>query len=331
MNTPELDGLAAAVVETVDGVATDLRAEQAAATRELREEHEQVRRSLEQSNREAQARADRLQQEVDETRELLKQPAILGLMVDADGVLHMVQRDGTTLTVRLADEAQRIEAAVTQRCAEIEARMREEIDGRVGRALQEMGLAPDWSRVAAYTAGDVVSCYAGRTYRLASGVKASMGQEPGEHPEVWQRIGSHGVRVHKAKPATLQPGDLFTEADARFFHDGITTTMLSPKGIKTSDIERAVKPVHEMARNTAAELRSVRSAVEGLATVARAASQAANDARAWIASEGDAAVVRSAQTQAWCDHRAELIDAPALARIVERADEIDTLLDLGAG
>jgi HK97 family phage portal protein len=268
------------------------------------------------------SRAERIEDAVDRVGALASAPALLDATMSADGVLHLVQRSGPPLVVTLADLPALVAAAASSEVEKSEVRTVARVDAHVARALQELGLAPEWKPAAAYAPGAIVSCYIGRTYRLREGVRASIGQEPGEHADTWERLGVHGLRVLKSKPARLEAGDLFTEADARFVFDGVTTTLLAPKGVKPSDVERALKPIAEKASTALEQASTARREVEGVRGVLRATEQAANDARAWIAGEGDAAALRSVQALAWCHERAALIDAPALARIVEHADDL---------
>jgi hypothetical protein len=335
--TPELEGFAAAVAQIVDEAVATVRNECTQRLDAVARDAEAVGRSLVQRAERAEAQAEQLRRDLDAAREAADEPGLRAALMDADGTLHLVQRAGPPLVVRIADlpalVAAAVNEAVTAAVAEVERTATARLDAQVARAIQDMGLAPQWSPLAAYAHGDVVSCYVGRTYRLVGAVKASIGQEPGEHPGTWERIGSHGLRVHKSKPAQLQAGDVFTESDARFIFDGVATTLLSPKGVKASEVERAIKPVHQfvqtLAQNFAEHQRLTRADIEGLQTVARAAHDAANEARAWIAKDGDEAVTRSATSEAWIANRRLLIDSPALARLVDRADEI--LPDEGTG
>ena len=84
----------------------------------------------------------------------------------------------------------------------------------------------------------------------------------------------------KSKPARLEAGDVFTESDAKFVFDGVATTLWSPKGVKASDVERALKPVHAMAQSAIEQTQATQRALEGLQTVVRDTSRAANLMRA---------------------------------------------------
>ncbi|HXD04881.1 MAG TPA: hypothetical protein VN680_02450 [Burkholderiaceae bacterium] len=320
--TPELEGFAAAVAQIVDDAVTTLRQEHAQALEGVRRAHDQVVAGLSQRIERGDARAEQLQRDLDAARQLADEPGLRTALMDTEGTLHLVQRAGPPLVVRIADLRQLVANAVAEAVAEVERAATIRLDAQVARAIQDLGLAPQWSPVAAYAAGDVVSCYVGRTYRLGGAVKASIGQEPGEHPGAWERIGSHGLRVHKSKPAHLQAGDVFTEADARFIFDGVATTLLSPKGVKHSEVERAVKVVHTQVQQLAEQHQMTRRDVEGLQQVSRANTEAANENTAWIRNEGDQAVLRSATSEAWIDHRKLLIDSPALARLVDHIDDI---------
>jgi hypothetical protein len=324
--SPELEGFAAAVAQIMDESVAGLRAEAALALAQVRDEALEVQRSLEQRCERAEARADQLQRDLEATRELAAQAPISTMLVDGAGDLHVVQRGGVTTTVTLAQLLVRVASEVSSSLGALGANLRDEICSRVALEVQRMGGAQRWSRTAFYGEGAVVSCYNGRTYELQAGTRASIAQEPGDHPEVWRRIGSHGLRVMKSKPATLEPGDVFTEAESRFISDGENTILFSPRAPKHSDIERGVKPAYALAQSAMAVATLARQLAEGHAPRLESVERTAANAQSWIAAEGDEAVVRSAQALACVESRLPLIDSPALARILELADEINTLL-----
>ena len=324
MTPPEVDGIAAALGRALAECRAALRAEHAAALAELRREAAEVARAAGERAERAEARAEQLRQDIEVARALAAEPALREGLIDAEGVLRIVQRNGDTLSVRLAALPALVTAAAAQAVAQAAEAMRAELRSEVARGLQRLGAAPRWSRLSIYGPGAVVACYSGRTYVLRDGVAASMSQEPGEHPEVWERIGTHGLRVLKSKPQAPEPGDIYSEGESRFIHDGENTTLLVPRALKQSDLDRSIKPTHALAQMAAEQMRVLRGEVDGLQDEIRTVGQAANDAAgvaartaAWIASEGDAAVVRSATTEAWCMNRAALIDSPALARIAD--------------
>ena len=247
--TPEqINGIAAAMNRAITEACTVLRAEHAQALAEIRGQAEQVQRSLEQRAERAETQAEQVQRDLEALRQTVAEPAVRTMLLDAEGVLHMVQRSGPTLAVRVLDLPERMAEAVAGAMAEAEPRLRADLDSHVARALQRLGDAPKWSRTAVYGSGAVVSCYVGRVYALREGVKASISQEPGEHPDTWERIGSHGLRVMKAKPPELEPGDVFAEGEARFIHDGENTTLFVPRALKQSDLDRVIKPLQAEVR-----------------------------------------------------------------------------------
>jgi len=315
MSPQELEGIGTAVSRAIGEACALLRSEQSQVIDGMRRESEQVTRSLEQRCDRAEARADRaeaqvgaLQRELEAVRELASAPALKDGVIDSAGALRLVQRNGDTLAVRMADLPALIVAAVADRFVGVEQRLTERQDEQVTRALQRLGDAPKWDRTAVYRDGAVVACYSGRTYVLRDG-KASMGQEPGEHPELWQRIGSHGLRALKAKPEHPEPGDLYAEGDSRFLYDGEATTLLVPRALKQSDLERMVRPLQVELRVLAELAGGLRRDVDEVRPVVQRAAQDANASRAW------------------CDSRKATIDSPALARILERINELDELLN----
>jgi hypothetical protein len=294
MTPQELDSLAIAINEAIADACTALRQEHAQALAEVRRDataQVEVARSLEQRCERAEGRAEQLQRDLDAVRELASQDPITAMLVDAAGDLTIVQRSGVTTKATLSGLVDRIAEQVGTGIDGLRDDLRADATAQVAREVMRMGGAPRWSRTAFYGEGAVVSCYGGRTYELAPGVRSSMAQEPGDHPQVWNRIGSHGLRVLKSKPANIEPLDLFTDAESKFISDGETTALL---------VARAPKPSEVKAAATLAQ-----SALD-------AATQAQRDAannRAWIEAEGEATVQRSVITAEWVRQRAEDIDA----------------------
>jgi hypothetical protein len=319
MTPQERAGFAAAITEAITVACSAVREQFARDMAAFEQKfREQVQRCEHLEAQDAQ-----LQRDLKAAREQLAEPPIVAAVMDAEGVLHLVQRNGERLTVPLADFAPLVAAAVDAWAGQAEQRLGARLDGEVARGMQRLGDAPRWNRTDGYAEGAVVTCYAGRTYVLRAGIRASVGQEPGECPDVWERIGSHGLRVMKAKPAAPEPGDIFTEGESRFIHDGESTTLLVPRSLKQSDLERAVKPLQVETRALAEVAGGVRRDVDGMRPVLERAAQAANDARNWIATEGHAVVARSERTEVWCENRRLLIDSPALARLVDAVADPD--------
>lgn len=252
-------------------------------------------------------RADQLQRDLDAAREEAGVPAISAVLVDSDGELNIVQRSGTT-KANLRPLLQRMAEEVKRAVAALGGEVRGETVAHVTREALRLGGAQNWSRTAFYGPGSVVSCYVGRTYELREGIAASMAQEPGEHPEVWRRIGSHGLRVMKSKPEALEPGDWFTEGDARFIHDGQTTTLFVPRMLKQADIDRPFKAANANATAALEHAQVARRTAEGLAPRVDRIERTAANAERWIAEEGAEAVLRSATTERWVSERAEELD-----------------------
>jgi len=313
MMTPEeRAGMAAAINEAI---ALGCAAVREACARELADVRRSTAEELAAVRAHAQRadeRAEALQRELDATRELAAQAPIQTMLVDAVGDLHVVQRGGVTTTANLAALGTRIAAAVDSGVGALGASLRAEVGAHVAREVMRFGSAPRWSRSAFYGEGAVVSCYNGRTYELAPGTRASIAQEPGEHPEVWQRIGSHGLRVMKSKPAVPEPGDVYTEGESRFIFDGETTTLFVPRATKQSDIDRSFKAANSLAASAFEHAtRAERMAESHEARLDVVEREASNNAL-WIAEEGEAAVLRSATTEAWVAERADEIDAALL-------------------
>jgi hypothetical protein len=238
MTPQEIDGIAAAINRRVAEEGAAIRAEHAQAL-------EQVTRSLAQQTE----RADRLQRELDAVRQAANAAPLHAAMLDRDGVLHIVQRNGETVRCAVADLQVIMGDAVARGMAEMRAEFGVEVQAAVARALQRLGDAPRWSKTAVYGPGAVVACYVGRTYALRDEVAASMAQEPGDHPDVWERIGSHGLRVMKSRPAELQAGDCFTEGESRFIFDGQSAVLWVPRALKQSEVERYTKAAQALAQS----------------------------------------------------------------------------------
>lgn len=264
MTPQERAGMASAITEAIAAGCTVVRE---ACAHQL----EAVQRSAEERIAELTQRVELLTRDLDATRTIADAPALRDVLIDSDGALRIVQRNGETLTAPLA-ALPAIAAAAVDRCfAEAEPRLSARLDAQVARHAMRMGDAPRWSSMAFYGPGAVVSCYSGRTYELREGIASSMSQEPGEHPDIWSRIGSHGLRVLKSKPATLQPGDTYAEDESRFITDGETTTLLVPKGVKASEL----KPIVAQLRANTEQAGSARRDIDGLRTDLRLVSPVA--------------------------------------------------------
>jgi hypothetical protein len=336
MTPQELDSLAIAINEAIADACTALRQEHAQALEDVRRNataQVEVARSLEQRCERAEARADQLQRDLDATREQAALSPITAAMMDAAGVLHVVMRSGERLEVRVADFDALVAARVSDALGQAELRFVARMDSQFAGALQRLGDAPRWSKTAVYRAGSVVSAYSGRTYVVRDGVAASVAHEPGDHPDVWERIGSHGIRVLKSRPEHLEPGDVFTEGESRFIFDGETTTLLVPRALKQSDLDRVVNSVKSLAQSAMDHSRATRSDLEGLQSVVRSVGNAANDAgqastenAAWIASEGAEAARRAQEAQTLVEALVPVIESPALQDIIGRVDAIEIAL-----
>jgi len=97
-------------------------------------------------------------------------------------------------------------------------------------------------------------------------------------PEHWERLGTIGFRVLKSRPEALAPGDLFTEHDARFLHDGRATVLFVPKAPKSSDIERAVRAPQALAEAAQQATREQAAQTDALRIDVARSTKAANDA-----------------------------------------------------
>jgi hypothetical protein len=334
MTPEERAGMAAAINEAIALACAAVRTELTQRLDGVASDAESVARSLTQRAEQAEARADLLQRDLDATREQAALSPITAAMMDAAGVLHVVMRSGERFEVRVADFDALVAARVSDALGEAELRFVARMDSQFAGALQRLGDAPRWSKTAVYRAGSVVSAYSGRTYVVRDGVQASVAHEPGDHPDVWERIGSHGIRVMKSRPEHLEPGDVFTEGESRFIFDGETTTLLVPRALKQSDLERVVKPAQSLAQSAMDHSRATRSDLEGLQSVVRSVGDAANDAgqasienAAWIATQGALAVQRAEEAQVLVETVMPIIDSPALQRVIDRVDDIEIVLD----
>jgi hypothetical protein len=289
-----------------------LRSEHAQSLAEIRREAEQAALADRERVARADARADRaegrveqLERELAATRELASQQAITDAFIDASGVMRMVMRGGATLSVQIAELPSLLAGIVSDQMRDALLTLGAQIDSQVARGLMRLGDAPKWLQTAVYRAGAVVTCYNGRVYELRDGVAGSIAQEPGHHPEVWARIGSGGMRVMKAKPAAVEAGDLFADAEAHFISDGVTTTLISARPLKQKDMERLNNALDAKMearfRSTAAEIGEARAA--------------ANDAISGVA-----------PYQEWLAKRQQQLE-----RVIARLDDLDNLFDGGTG
>jgi HK97 family phage portal protein len=203
---------------------------------------------------------------------------IADFSLDAEGLLHLVPRTGPPLTARLPNVVEMVRQAAEATASALRADLEAQLAVAVARNFDARHTPPRWEAQTVYTEGQIVDAYIGRTYRVRAGVAATIGQEPGDHPEQWERLGSLGLRVFKHRPATLQPGDTFTEAESRFLHDGESTILFVPRAAKVSDIERAVKGPHALAQDAQAQLRDQAARLEAVARDARASAASTQDA-----------------------------------------------------
>jgi hypothetical protein len=223
--------------------------------------------------RPVEARLDALATELPALRTLASDP-IAAFLLDAEGVLHVVQRNGEELATQLPNVAALLEAAGVRWRDQVRAELALEQQAAIARAIEAWCNAPAWSATAVYTEGQIVQAHVGRTYRVRAGVKATLGTDPATHPEAWERLGSGGFRVLKSRPDQLEPGDVFTENESRFMHDGTATILFVPKAAKVSDIERAVKAPHALAQSVQAQLQELTAQVNALQVALRGTSAA---------------------------------------------------------
>jgi hypothetical protein len=224
-----------------------------------------------------QTRLEAIARELEDLRAAHGAP-IAAALLDADGALRIVQRTGEAFIVPLPDAARLAADAAAALRAPIAEGVCADVLAHIERTLAALVQPPAWTPEAVYAAGDIVTAHIGRTYRVRAGVRAALGRDPGDDAEHWERLGSAGFRVFKSRPERLEPGDVFTEGDARFLHDGAQTILFVPKAAKVSDIERALKAPHNLAQAAHASARGLADQVATLTdTVAR---QARGDADA---------------------------------------------------
>jgi phage host-nuclease inhibitor protein Gam len=282
MNTELLQALGAEVADQMDELREEIRRDFAG---QLAEQLAAIQRNyIEHANafRERLAEADRqretLQQEVAVLRSQAGAALLTAVLLDADGVLHLVQRNGEQFTARLPDFDALVQRASNARFETMTETLRSEMHANVARTFELFCNAPAWSESAVYTEGQIVQTDVGRTYRVRAGVRAALGRAPGDDVERWERLGTGGFRVLKSRPEKLAAGDMFTEHDARFLHDGSTTILFVPKAAKVSDIERAVKGPHGLAQAAQAEVRDLATQMGNVAGEVARSATAANDA-----------------------------------------------------
>lgn len=288
MKPEELAGIGRAVAEQIDAGGADVLRQCQALLDEIRQacadQMAEVQRStgeqlqgLRAQLAEAHQQLALMRQETHALRAAADNP-IAAMLLDAEGVLHIVQRNGERLAVRLPNVEQLVHEAAQAQREQIGAELRSEISAAVARSFELHTNAAPWNAASVYTEGQIVQCYSGRTYRVRKGIAATLGREPGDHPDHWERLGTAGLRVLKSRPAELQPGDMFTENDARFLHDGCGTVLIMPKAPKVSDIERAVKLPYGVAQAGLALGRELSGRVEALSVQVQRSEAAANDA-----------------------------------------------------
>jgi hypothetical protein len=277
MDTELLQALGAEVAEQMHALRGEIRREAAEQIAVVQRAHTEEVTTLRARLAETDHRLELAQQALAGLRTEAGDP-VAALMLDAAGVLHLVQRGGAHWTVALPDAAALVEAAGKRWREDMRAELAGELQASVARTFEQFCNAPVWSATAVYTEGDIVATDVGRTYRVRKGVRATLGRRPGDDAEHWERLGTGGFRVHKTRPEALAAGDVFTERDARFMHDGEATILFVPAGAKVSDIERAVKGPHGLAQATQAELRELAGRVAGLLEDVQRNATAANDA-----------------------------------------------------
>lgn len=274
MDTELLAALGAEVAEQMQALRLEIRrdaaADLAAAQRALVDDLAALRERLVDSEH----RRELVQRDLAALREAVGAGPVLAFSRDADGAVSLLQRYGPPCPLPLPDVAEAVRVAV----AALGEALRAETHADVARTFELFCNAPAWSATAVYTAGDMVQTDIGRTFRVRAGVRAALGRSPGEDAEHWERVGTGGFRVLKARPEALEPGDWFTEHDARFLHDGAQTILFVPKAPKFSDLERAAKGSHGLAQATQAELREWVARMAAMLESAQRSTSAANDA-----------------------------------------------------
>lgn len=255
------------------GQQRELAEQLAGATRAAAEESAVLRARLGETDH----RLELAQHELDALRAVAGDP-VAAFTRDAAGAVSLIQRNGPPRPLPLPD----LEAVARAAIDALGAALREELLGEaqaaVARSLELFYNPPAWSENTVYMDGQIVQTDVGRTYRVRKGIRATIGRFPGDDADHWERLGTGGFRVLKSRPETLEPGDLFTEHDARFLHDGRATILFVPKAAKTSDIERAVKAPHGLAQATQAELRELAARVATMLGDVQRSATAANDA-----------------------------------------------------
>jgi hypothetical protein len=305
MTPEERAGFAAAINEAITLGCAEVRQHFEQRLTAIQSDAIEIQRTLVQRCERAEARADQLARDLDAVRELASADPITAMLVDAAGDLMIVQRSGATTKATLVQLVERIAAQVGSGIESLREGLTADATAQVAREVLRMGGAERWDRAAFYGEGAVVSCYGGRTYELAPGVRSSMAQEPGDHPKVWKRIGSHGLRVLKSKPAIIEPLDLFTDAESKFLSDGETTALLVARAPKPSEVKAAA-----VTAQSALEIATqAKRLAEGHAPLIQTVQRTAASNQAWIEQEGEPTVQRSTISAEWIEQRAEDIDA----------------------
>lgn len=267
MDTELLQALAAEIAEHMDAQRLEIRREFATQIAEAERAHAEHLAVLRERLAAAEHRLEAAQAEFTAQSAIASDP-VAALTLDADGTLHLVQRSGAHLSVRLPDWLTAAREAVSELGDDLSERLQAEAHAHVARVFDLFCNAPAWSPTAVYAAGDIVQTHIGRTYRVRAGVRAALGRDPDDDAEHWERLGTGGLRVFKSRPPTLTPGDVFSEHDARFLHDGHATVLLVPRTPKTSDIERAGKVPTAIAQAVQADVRRLEprigEALEGI-------------------------------------------------------------------
>jgi len=273
MDDELLQALAGVIAERVAGVRADVRRELADQLAEVQRAHVAEVTGLRERLADLSHGLELARQGLAAVHRGIDDP-VVAFTRDADGGVSLIQRNGPARALPLPDFAALVQSIVDG----LADTLRGELHADVARTFELYCNAPAWTATAVYTEGQIVATDIGRTYRVRAGVRATMGTTPGDDPDHWERLGLGGFRVFKSKPDALTAGDVFTERDARFMHDGATTILFVPAAAKHSDIERAVKGPHGLAQATQAELRDHVAHDDALrADVARGV-QAANDA-----------------------------------------------------
>lgn len=277
MDDELLEGLAREVAQQIARVRVDLRREFAELAAVVQRAATAEAAALRERLSETSQKLELALQAVEVLRSEVGDP-VVAFSRDAEGGVQLLQRHGPPRALPLPDVTAIATAAVEALGAGLREALIAEAHAQVARTFELFCNAPVWSEKAVYTEGQIVQTDVGRSYRVRQGIRATIGRVPGDDTEHWERLGTGGFRLLKSKPAALAPGDVFTEHDARFMHDGQTTILLVPKAAKVSDIERAVKGPHNFAQATQAELRELAARVTGLLSDVQRNAKAANDA-----------------------------------------------------